>query len=127
MYKIILKSFKFGDFPQNHQLKASPKFPAIQYDVFTLWQEVLADIKDAVALYKDLIHSDQPSLNLYLSPQDVFIVDHLSQVPDSWEFNVWWDWGELDSIDIKVPGFDWDRFEPDAFNRQAIDERYLSG
>ena len=95
--------------------------------MYSLRQEVLADIKDAVAFYKDFIHSDQPSLNLYLSPRDAFIVDRIGQVPDSWEFNVWWDWGGLDSIDIKVPGFDLDRFNPDAFNRQAIEERYLSG
>ena len=84
-------------------------------------------MKDAVGFYKDLIHDDQPSLNLHLSPQDAFIVERLDQVPDTWEFNVWWDWGELDSIDIKVPGLDWESLTPDAFNRPAIEERYLSG
>lgn len=84
-------------------------------------------MKDAVGFYKDLIHDDQPSLNLHLSPQDVFVVDRIGQVPDTWEFNVWWGWGQLESIDIKVPGFDWCDFNPGAFNRQAIEERYLSG
>jgi hypothetical protein len=89
---------------------------------------VLADNKDGVRFYKDFIHEDQPAFNLHLSPQDVFIVDRLGQVPDTWEFNVWWDWGELDSIDVKVPGSDdWDCFEPDEFTRQTIEERYLSG
>ena len=84
-------------------------------------------MKDAVEFYKDFIHDDQPSLNLHLSPRDAFVVEHFGQVPDTFEFNVWWDWGEMDSIDIKVPGFDWDSFEPDTINRQIIEERYFSG
>ena len=87
---------------------------------------MLADIKDGVNFYKDFIHDDQPSFNLHLSPRDAFVVERLGQVPDSWEIDVWWDWGELEHINIKVPGYDWDRFNP-TINRQAIDERYFSG
>ena len=88
---------------------------------------MLADIKDGVGFYKDFIHDDQPAFNLHLSPQDVFVVERLGQVPDSWEINVWWDWGNLDNFDVKIPGRMWDTFNPSTVNRQIIEERYLSG
>ena len=90
-------------------------------------QEVLADIKDGVRFYKDFIHDDQPAFNLHLSPRDVFAVERLGQVPDSWEINVWWDWGVIENFDVKVPGRMWDSFDPSTVNRQIIEERYLSG
>ena len=64
---------------------------------------------------------------MHLSPRDAFVVERLGRdVPDSWEFDVWWDWGQLDHINIKVPGFDWDQFQPADFTRETIEARYLS-
>ena len=88
---------------------------------------MLADIQDGVRFYKDFIHDDQPSFNLHLSPQDTFVVEHLGQIPDSWEINVWWDWGKLGTLDVKLPGHMWDSFNPNTVNHQIIEERYLSG
>ena len=80
-----------------------------------------------MTFYKDFIHDDQPAFNLHLFPEDVFVIDRVGQVPDTWEFNVWWDWGEIDTFDVKVPGRMWDSFDPSTVNRQLIEERYLSG
>ena len=94
-----------------------------QAGYLTIPKEVLADVTDAVNLYKDFIHDDQPALNLHLSPRDKFVVDRLGEVPDDWEFDVNWDWGVLEEFSIKVPGFEWEEFDPDSVNREAIEER----
>jgi len=93
----------------------------------TIPKEVLANVRDAVNLYKDFIHDEQPAFNLHLSPQDTFVVDRIGHVPSDWEFNVTWDWGSLNSFGIKVPGYEWDELNPSTVSRQAIEERYLSG
>ena len=92
----------------------------------TIPKEVLANVEDGVSLYRDFIHPDQPAFNLHLSPRDVFVVERLGEVPPDWEFDVSWDWGELDEISIKFPDFDeWESFEnPSTITRQAVDDAF---
>ena len=88
-------------------------------------KEVLADIDDAITFYKDII-ADAPSLDLLISSRDKFVVDRLGQVPNDWEFMVVYNWGALEDFLIKVPGHDWERFDPDTITREKIDARYFS-
>ena len=92
----------------------------------TIPKEVLESVEDAVSLYRDFIHPDQPAFNLHLSPRDVFVVERLGEVPPDWEIDVSWDWGEMDQISIKFPGVDeWECFyDPSAITRQVVNDAF---
>ena len=106
-------------------LLPNPDYAAAGY--LTIPKEVLANVHDAVSFYGDVITEDSPSVILPLSPHDKFVVDRLGQVPDDWEFTVEFDWGELESFDVKVPGHEWESFDPSTVNRETIDKRFFSG
>lgn len=74
----------------------------------TIPKEVTSKVTDALDLYRDFIHEDQAAFNLYLSPEDKFVVDRLGQVPSDWLFALNYDWGELSEFSIQVPGYEWE-------------------
>ena len=89
-------------------------------------KDILADIDDGVTFYEDII-TEAPRLDLYISTHDKFVVNRLGQVPDDWEFCLLFNRGELGDLCLKVPGFQWDSFDPDTVTRKQVDERYPPG
>ena len=89
-------------------------------------KEILADIDDGVTFYED-VNAEQTRLDLEISTHDKFVVNRLGQVPDDWEFCLLFNRGELGDLCLKVPGFQWDSFDPDTVTRKQVDERYPPG
>ena len=97
----------------------------------TIPKEVLANVSNALDLYRVVINETDAgqtgSINLNLSPQDKFVVDRLGHVPSDWSFDLVLIEGEMTDFSIKIPGFEWDTFDPDSITRELVEERYLSG
>lgn len=92
----------------------------------TIPKEVLVSIHDSVTFYQEII-AERPGVTLHPSPQDKFVVNLLGHVPSDWQFSVDYEWGEMGTFCIKVPGYEWDCFDPNTVSREVIEKRYFSG
>ena len=97
----------------------------------TIPKEVLVNVSNALALYRVVINETDAgqtgSINLNLSPQDIFVVDRLRHMPSDWSFDLVLIEGEMTDFSIKIPSFEWDTFDPDSITRELVEEHYLSG